>query len=154
MFLNQIGSAITASSLNQSHYIRVFMTCWRFLLCCLHLQWWCNQSILIFHWSTHSISDIVLNVGHTLWSLVGINMTSKDHIDFVFDEPWLELNSHALTFHIVIIVVVVPWNVNQNNQPRSLWSVNFLELIQEPGVLRCVFVYGKVSQKKNINIVI
>ena len=113
-----------------------------------------NRSILIFNRSTHSISDIVLNVGDALWSLVSMNMTSKDDIDFVFNEPWLERNSHALTFHIMIIIAVVPGSVNQNNQPRSLWSVNFLALILEPRVLRCVLVYGNVSQKKNINIVI
>lgn len=44
----------------------------------------------------------------TYRSLIGMNMTSKHDINFVLDKPWLIHYSHCFTFHIVIIVTIIP----------------------------------------------
>ncbi|KAJ0943535.1 hypothetical protein HanPSC8_Chr03g0105841 [Helianthus annuus] len=54
-----------------------------------------------------------------------MDVTSKHDINLVLYKPRLVHYSHAFTFHIVIVVAVVPWSVQQDDQPWSLGSVNF-----------------------------
>lgn len=83
-------------------------------------------------------------------TLIGMNMTSKDNVNFVLDKPGLEHNSHAFSFHVVVIVAVVPGRVNQHNQPWSLGSVNPLKLFLKPIVLRSIFAFRITDRKTQI----
>lgn len=83
-----------------------------------------------------------------------MDMPSKDHVNFVFDEPALKHRSHALTLHIVSSVTVVEWNVHEHNEPRSLLPINPLQLFLKPHVLRRVFYCEshRIPHKKVLNV--
>lgn len=65
-----------------------------------------------------------------------MDMASKDHVNFVVNEPALKYCSHAFTLHIVSFITVVEWNVHENNKPRRLLPINPLQLFTEPDPLR------------------
>ena len=57
-------------------------------------------------------------------SFISMDMTSKDYINFVTDEPFFEDCSHTFTLHEMCFVTVVDWNVHKDNEPRGLLPVN------------------------------
>lgn len=59
-------------------------------------------------------------------SLIGMDMASKDKVNFVFHKPLLKHDSHALSFHVVVVVAVVKWGMHQHYQPRCLTLVHLL----------------------------
>lgn len=61
----------------------------------------------------------------TYRAFIGMNMARKHNINFIFNKPWFIHNPHGFTFHVVIIVAIIPWRVHYNNQPWSLGSVDF-----------------------------
>ena len=64
-----------------------------------------------------------------------MNMTGEYNVDFALDKPRFEHNSHALSFHVVVSIAVVPWGMNQNNQPWGFRSVYFSKLFLKPFIL-------------------
>ena len=72
-------------------------------------------------------------------------MPCKHEIDFVLHEPRLVHHSHAFTFHVMVVVAVVPWGVHQNDQPWRLAPVHLGELRFKPLVLRGVFSWEKAT---------
>lgn len=48
-------------------------------------------------------------------SLVGMNMAGKDKIDLVLNKPGFKHHPHAFSFHVMVIVTVIPWRVEKNN---------------------------------------
>lgn len=71
-------------------------------------------------------------------SLISMDVTSKDKINFIFTEPALKHNSHGFPFHKMSIIRVVDWGMHQDNKPRSLLSVNFSQLLLKPPPLRSI----------------
>ena len=74
-------------------------------------------------------------------AFISVYMAGKNHIYFVRNEPLLVHNSHGFSFHIVVVIAVIPRRVHKNNQPWRLGPVDFWQLLFEPLVLRRVFPY-------------
>ena len=100
-----------------------------------------HWSIKIFHRSAQAIGDVVFNIGETFGSLIGMDVTGQDQVNFAVNKPRLKRYPHALTFHVMVVVAVVPRRVNNDNQPWSLLSVHVLQLLLQPQVLWCVFAW-------------
>ena len=45
----------------------------------------------------------------TYTALIGMDMARKYNINFVLYEPWFKHHSHGFSFHIMIVVAVIPW---------------------------------------------
>lgn len=85
----------------------------------------------------------------TYRSFIGVDMTGKDNIDLVLNEPRLEHHSHGLSFHVVVLVAVIPRRMHQNYKPWRLGSVHFRKLLFQPLILRSIhtFGHGKETRK-------
>lgn len=83
-------------------------------------------------------------------SFITMNMTSKDNVNLVLDKPWLKHDSHGFSFHVMVIVAVIPWRMKKNNQPWGLRSVHFGELLLKPIILWCVLTYKRNAEENEI----
>ena len=79
--------------------------------------------------------------------LIGMHMSCKYEINFVLDEPRLIHHPHGFTFHVVIVVAIVPWSVHEDDQPWCFTPVDLGKLSFKPLVLRSV-----LSWKRNNSI--
>lgn len=72
-------------------------------------------------------------------SFICMHMTGKHNVNLVLNKPRLKNYSHGFSFHVVVIVAIIPWSVHENDQPRRLAPVHFWQLFFKPLVLRSVY---------------
>ena len=76
--------------------------------------------------------------GEPYRSFISMDMTSKDYINFVKNEPTLKGCSHAFTLHEVRFITIVDWHMHKHNKPGCLLPVHPFEFFSKPQPLRCV----------------
>lgn len=61
------------------------------------------------------ISILNQRMPDTYGSFIGMNMTSKDDINFVAHEPFFIHHTHSLSFHIVMNIAAIHWTMHEYN---------------------------------------
>lgn len=58
---------------------------------------------------------LVSYLSNTHRSFIGMDVTGKYYINFVLNEPRLKHYPHGFSFHVMIVVTVIPRGMQKNN---------------------------------------
>ena len=56
---------------------------------------------------------------------VCVDMAGKHNVHLGIHKPCFELNTHRFAFHIMMFIAIIPWRMEQNNEPWSLCSIHW-----------------------------